>query len=427
MILFMALGMLVGAGGNALAAIKLGQGKRDDANTSLGNTILLSVVIAAIVACFAFPPVMDTLLDISSTTDEVRPHAAAFITILCFGFVVQNIGMSVNNFIRTAGAPVRAFLTMLAGTLACIVLNYLFVMVLGWGVKGSALATIGGHVVTCALVLWYFTVTKNVPLRISPRFMRPDFPIIKLILSLGFASFILQAALSIMNVVYNYVMVQYGALHPIGSDYALAALGVTQRVSLFMVLPLIGMAVASQPLLGFNYGAKKISRVRKTLFYSVAAVTVIGVLGWLVAQIFPEQIILAFGISDAKAHDSGVDSAEVLAFATQALRIQVMMIPIAGFSIVGAQYFQATGQPLKASILAMTRQILFLVPLLLILPEVLPGLTGLTSLEAIYYAVPAADVLAFLTVGTVVVFELRRLRRLEAEYAACDSGSNGPM
>jgi len=424
MIFFMALSMLVGNGGNALAAIRLGQGKREDAETSLGNTIFLSVVLAAIVACFALPVVMNALLDISSTTEEVRPHASAFITILCFGFIVQCVGMGVNNFIRTAGAPIRAFGTMFAGTLACIALNYLFVIVLGWGVKGSALATIGGHGVTLVTVFWYFIKTKNVPLRIRLRFMKPVLPIIKLILSLGFASFIVQAALAIMNVVYNYVMVQYGAMHPIGSDYALAALGVTQRVTVFMVLPLVGMAVANQPLLGFNYGARKISRVRETLFYSMAAVTAIGVIGWLIAEIFPEQIILAFGINDMKVLDSGVDSADVLVFATQALRVQMMMIPLAGSSIVGAQYFQATGQPLKAGILAMTRQIIFLVPLLLLFPIVLPGLTSLTSLDAIYYAVPASDVLAFLTVGAVIVFELRRLKRLEAEYAEEGSGAS---
>lgn len=408
MTIFMALAMLIGNGGNALAALKLGEGKRTDAETSLGNTILLSVIVSIIVAgCALTPPIMNALLDISSTPADVRPYAYSFIRILCFGFFLQCIGFGVNNFIRTAGAPNRALGTMIIGAVSCVIFNFLFVIQFGWGVEGSALATVCGQGVSCIAVVWYFVFTKNVPLRIRVRFMKPKLRIMGLILSLGFASFIVQAAMAIVNFVINYDLVVYGVMHPIGATNALSAIGVVQRVAFFTVLPLIGMAVAAQPLLGFNYGAKKIARVRKTLWYSVLGATGFAILGWLLVHFFPTQIVHAFGINEPG----------LVEFTANALKVQLMLLPFIGFQIVGSNYFQATGQPLKSSILSLTRQILFLVPLLIVLPHILPDiLEGVTSLDAIYYATPIADFLSIFTVGVVIIFEMRRLKRLEKKY-----------
>ena len=174
MIVFMAISMLIGNGGNALAALRLGEGRRVDAEISLGNTVLLSMVVSAIVGIAALnPAILDSLLTLSSATDDVRPYARAFLQIICFGFIFQCIGMGVNNFIRTAGAPNRALVTMLIGLVVSTALNYLFVLRLGWGVEGSALATIIGQAASCAAVLWYFVFTRNVPLKLHFRYMAP--------------------------------------------------------------------------------------------------------------------------------------------------------------------------------------------------------------------------------------------------------------
>ncbi len=154
MIVFMALAMLVGNGGNALAALRLGAGNRDAAERALGNVIGLSLLLAVVVAAVALNPAfLDWLLTASSATDEVRPQARVFIQILCFGFVFQCIGMGVNNFIRTAGAPARALGTMVIGLVAATAFNFLFVIVLGWGVAGSAIATIAGTACSAGAVL----------------------------------------------------------------------------------------------------------------------------------------------------------------------------------------------------------------------------------------------------------------------------------
>ena len=410
MTVFMALAMLVGAGGNALAALKLGQGRHDLAERALGNTVTLSFALYAIIVVIAScPPVFDGLLTLSSATDEVRPGATVFMRIISYGFILQCIGMGVNNFIRTAGAPNRALGTMVIGAVACIAFNYLFVMVLGWGIAGSALATLCGQGCSCIAVLWYFLFTKGVPLKLRAACLKPDLRLCRSILALGLASFFVQIGAAVVNFFMNFLLVKYGALSPIGSDNALASIGLIMRVAMFTIMPLVGMSIAIQPILGFNYGARLFKRVRKTLLDGILAATAIALAMFIIVQVWPSQIISLFGITDPKLND----------FTVYALRVQLLMLPIVGFQIVGSNYFQATGQPLKSSLLSLSRQILFLVPLLFILPEVLPSLVpGLTGLDALYIATPVADGCSIVLTFVFVMIELGRLRRKEAGQTA---------
>lgn len=405
MIVFLAIAMLIGNGGNALAALRLGEGRRVDAEISLGNTVFLSLAVSVIIALAAANPfIIDSLLTLSSATDEVRPYAKSFLQIICFGFVFQCIGMGVNNFIRTAGAPNRALVTMLIGAVFCTLFNYLFVIQFGWGVEGSALATVLGQAMSCLAVIWYFIFTKNVPLKLHFRYMIPHLKVIGTIVSLGAASFVVQAGMAVVSFVLNSLLVKYGAMSSIGADDALASIGVVQRVSMFTVLPLIGVSIAIQPLLGFNYGAKLIGRVRHTLWYGFGGATVLGIIMWAVVHLFPEAIVNVFGIT----HDGLVD------FTVFALKVQLLMLPFIGFQIVGANYFQATGQPLKSIILSLTRQILFLVPLLFVLPEMLPHIMPqFMGLDALYFAAPVSDFMAIFLTVVFIALEMRRLKRLE--------------
>lgn len=410
MIVFMALAMLIGNGGNALAALRLGAGNRDAAEKALGNVVTLSIVLSAIVAVVALNPAfLDWLLTASSATDEVRPQATVFIQILCFGFILQCIGMGVNNFIRTAGAPARALGTMVVGLVAATVFNFLFVIVFGWGVAGSAIATIAGTACSAVAVLWYFLFTPDVPLRIRWRWMRPDLRIVGTIFAFGFPSFAVQAGMAAVNFVLNFQLVKYGAMSPIGAEDALASIGVLNRIGMFSAMPLIGIAVAIQPLLGYNYGAQKIDRVRKTWWLGVAIATGFAVIEWGIIMLFPAQIAGAFGIK----HEA------LLAFTTFALKVQFLMLPFVGFQIVSSNYFQATGQPAKSIFLTLTRQILFLVPLLLVMPDLLPTIAPeLDGLDALYFATPVADFLSIFVTTLFVIWEMRRLRKLQDGLAA---------
>ena len=405
MAIFMALAMLIGNGGNALAALRLGEGRQDAAQRSLGNTVMLGIIMAIIVGVLAsIPACMDALLALSSVTPEIYDYTYSFLHILSLGFIFQLIGMGVNNFIRTCGAPNRALGTMLVGTFSCIVLNYLFVMVFGWGVVGSALATVAGQAVSCFFVLHYFIFGKNVALRLGVRYLKLESETVGLIFSLGAASFVMQLAMSVINFLVNYLLVFYGSQSPLGAEAALASIGVVQRCAMFTVLPLIGTAIAIQPLLGYNYGARLISRVRATLGYGILGATLIGVFMWVLILVFPNEIVSFFGIRDD----------DLRAFTVFALKVQLIMLPVVGFQIVSSNYFQATGQPMKSVFLSLTRQVLFLIPLLIVLPLVLPSIVpSLTSLDAIYFAVPGADALAAITSLAFVLYELRRLRLAE--------------
>ncbi len=404
MIVFMALAMLIGNGGNALAALRLGEGRREDAERALGNVVSLSLLAAVVVLFIGWNPVLvNGVLDLASATEEVRPYALTFIQILCSGFLLQCIGMGVNNFIRTCGAPNRALGTMVVGLASSVAFNFLFVIMLGWGVAGSGLATVLGWGCSCATVLWYFCGRTDVPMRLSVRSMVPNVPLIVTILGYGLPSFCVQAGMAVVNFVINFQLVKYGALTPIGADDALAAIGVVQRIGQFTVMPLIGIAIALQPLLGFNYGARKVARVRKTLWYGIGAATSIAVVMFAGVELFAVPIAHGFGIK----HDGLVD------FTAFALRVQFLILPFVGFQIVSANYFQATGQPAKSVLLTLTRQILFLVPLLYLMPEMLPSLApGLTGLDALYFAAPVSDLLATGTTAVFIAWEMVRLRRL---------------
>ena len=396
MIVFMAIAMLIGNGGNALAALRLGEGKRDDAERALGNVVSLSLVAAVIVLVVGWnPALVSWVLDLASATPEVRPYAQTFIQILCAGFILQCIGLGVNNFIRTCGAPNRALGTMVIGLVGSVAFNALFVLALGWACS-------------CLAVLQYFCLRSDVPMRLRLPAMRLSFSMDRTILAFGLPSFCVQAGMAIVNFVINFQLVKYGALTPIGADDALAAIGVVQRIGQFSVMPLIGIAIALQPLLGFNYGAHNVNRVRKTLWYGIGAASSISVLMFIIVEVFAVPIAHAFGIS----HDGLVD------FTAFAIRVQFLMLPFVGFQIVSSNYFQATGQPAKSVFLTLTRQILFLVPLLYLMPVVLPQLfPQFTGLDALYFAAPVADFLSIFTTAVFVAWEMARLRRLSAMYA----------
>jgi putative MATE family efflux protein len=398
MIVGMAIAILVGQGGNSLAALRLGAGKHDEAEKVMGNTFTLTIIAA--VVCTALALVfIDPILSISGATAETWESARTFLLIIVAGMVLQFIGMGFNNFIRTAGDPNRALYTMVAGTIICIALNFLFVMVFHWGVAGSALATILGQAVSALLVMWYFVCSTKAPFKLRRKHLRLNWRLVRSILALGSAPFVLQIANALINFVLNNQLNLLGAAHPIGADGALAAIGLVGRVAMFAFFPILGVAMAAQPLFGYNYGARNYARVKTTFKIATVWVTAIGVFFWAVIHLFPQQIVLLFGVSN-----------ELLHFTVAALKVQMFMMPLIGVQVVAAQYFQSTGQPLRAMFLSMTRQLLYLIPLMFLLPVVITSVfPALTPLDGLYYSYPIADALSIITCAIFILFEFRKL------------------
>ena len=398
MIFFMSLGMLVGNGGNALAAIRLGEGNKPEAERVLGNTVLLALLAWAFTMfiAFVFP---DPILAISGATEETHDLAKTFLQILSVGSIFQIIGFGVNNFIRTAGDPRRALWTLAIGAIVCTALSYLFVIILGWGVSGQAAATVCGQGVSCFSVIHYFVISKKSPFKLYRRNMpfRSKAPL--RILALGSASFFTQLATAIMSFVLNNQTVVYGSISSIGDTGAFAIFAVIQRVALFVMFPVVGIAIAGQPILGYCYGARIAHRVKKTLKLQIIIGIIICLIMWVLIETFTAPICTAFGIRG-----------DLLSFCVTALRMQTILMPLMVVQIIIAQYYQATGRPTRSIILSLTRQFIFLIPLYFILPVFVGAyIPSLEQLHGLILGPPVADFLSFLLSGAFAIVEFRRL------------------
>ena len=403
MILLMGLSALAGQGGNALAAIQLGEDKIDAVERTLGNTVFLLLLIAVIIA-FAGIVFIDPILAIVGTTPELHDLAKTFVQILMIGFVFQCVGMGANNFLRTEGKPMLALGTSVLGTTVCIIMNFVLVMWLGFGVAGSAVATIVGQGVGGIPVIWYLVRGKDAPFHLKLSRMKPDFRLWGTILSLGVASFIMQVANAVINTILNQTLAYYGAMDPVGSAGALAAIGVASRVNGFAFMPAVGVLMGAQTLIGYNYGARKWSRVLKSYWLGVLFATTILTAFFVLIHLIPGAIVELFGVEG-----------DLEQFCIYALKVMTVMFPLVGFQMMSGNYFQSTGQPLKASLLSLTRQVLFLIPLLLLMPAFLPTIINVTSLQAICFTYPTADVLSIITTAAFIIPEILKLRRRARE------------
>lgn len=400
--ILMGFSMLAGIGGNALAAIQLGEGKLGMVERTLGNSALLLFGMSAIVAISAFV-FIDPVLSIIGTTSELWEPTKTFIQIICALFAFQSLGMGLNNFLRTAGKPTLALLTMVFGTCMCVVFNLLFVAVLGWGVAGSAWATVSGQFCGMVPVLLYFMVVKSAPFHLRLQCLKPYWRLCGRIMALGIASFAMQMASTVVNIVFNHVVTLYGAMDPLGASGALASIGVAQKACTFVFAFLIGLTMGMQPIVGFNIGAKKWDRVLATLKWACIWGMIFGATYTLVAFVWPDPLVELFGVKG--------DLEDYAAFV---LRVYVIFFTLVGFQVVGGSYFQSSGQPLKAAIIELLRQVLFLIPLYMVLPLV-AGWFGTTPLMMVVFAVPVSDILSVIVTTFLVFAEVRKLRRLRSE------------
>ncbi|MCL1880350.1 MAG: MATE family efflux transporter [Actinomycetia bacterium] len=404
MIFSMAVSMLIGVGGNALTSLRLGEGKKDEAERIMGNCFSM-LLVAGIVCAVLIWIFMDPILRFSGASESVYESSEVFLRIIGSGVILQFVSMGFNNFIRTAGDPMRALYSMVAGIAVSIALNWLFVLHLGWGVAGSAWATLAGQAVGAALVMHYFIFSKKAPFHLHRRFLRIKPRLAWSIVSLGSASFVLQFAAAVINIILNQQLNKYGAMSVIGADGALAAIGVVGRVAMFSFFPIMGISVAVQPLIGYNYGAQHYERVKKAFWVAFTWIVVFGLFFWVIVRLFPGPIAMLFGVHD-----------DLLEFTTGALRVQLFMLPVMGLQILAAGFFQSTGQPMKSLFLSLTRQVIFMIPLIYLMPIVMPTLfPQLIALDGLYWAYPICDVTSVVTAAIMMRIEFGHINRRIAE------------
>lgn len=402
--ILMAFATMIGSGGSAYAAIKLGQGEEKEARRTLSGVLTLSLVIGVLCAALGLL-FLEPLLRMFGATDAVMPYAKDYASIMLIGAPFSVIGVGLSNMARTDGAPRLSMYGILVGAVLNSVLDPLYIFVLHWGVKGAAVATITSQILSAAIMLTYFARKGKRPshMRFERAYLKkPAGRVLGKILVLGVSSGITSGVACIMQVVMNNSLVFYGNQSPVGGEVALSAMGIVMKFTMILGSVAIGIGVGAQPILGFNLGAEHYHRIRKTYLTAAVSATISITVCWALCQLFPYAIVNIFG----------GDNPQFTEFAVKCLRIYLFGIFCAGFQIVSTNYFQATGQPLKASILSMLRQLLLLIPLLLILPLFF-------GLDGILFAGPTADILSAVIVALFIVPEMKKLQaRVHAEDAA---------
>ena len=391
----LAVAMLIGAGGNAFAAIKLGEQKKDVAERTLGTVFFTMIIIGILMAVFGLIFLVP-MLNLFGATENNLQYAIDYASIILIGIPFVLCGVGGSNFARTDGSPKIAMVSMVVGAVMNTILDPIFIFVFHWGVKGAAVATIMGQIATAIIIMRYFVKSGN--MRFKKEYLRFDFPLLKASIALGVSSCITQVSSVFLQIVLNNSLVKYGNMTDVGGDIALSAMGIVMKVSMILIAINIGIGTGAQPILGYNKGAGNYSRIQKTYILAAGVSTIVSVAGWVACVAFPQYIIAIFGN----------ENAQFTSFAVMCLRIYMFGIFTSGFQMVTTSYFQATGQALKASVLSMLRQLIVLIPLILVLPLFM-GLNG------IIYSGPIADFVSAAIILVFAVIEIKKLNIKDAE------------
>lgn len=395
--IILAFSTLLGAGGSAYAAIKLGERREEQAEKTLGSVFTLTLVAGVLILILGFI-FMKPMLWVFGARENTFEYARQYTSVLLIGVPFNMLSVVLSNMARTDGNPSLSMYAMLVGAVLNTILDPIYIFIFHWGVTGAAVATITSQIISAAFLFHYFM--RKGTMRIKVVNLRPDKEICSRVFALGVSSGITQMASTILQVAMNNSLVFYGNLTDVTGDAALSAMGIVNKISMILLSVCIGIGIGSQPILGFNKGAKKLHRVRKTYISAIGMATMVSVIGWVACQMFPEQILSLFGTQDAN----------FTAFAVRCLKVYMLGIFTAGFQVVSTSYFQSTGQPMKASILSMLRQLILLIPLILILPLFF-------GLDGILYAGPVADFASAAIVSLFAFHELKKLAGLCKESA----------
>ena len=382
--LLTAFGALIGVGASSLTSIRLGQGNKQRAFLILSNAVMLNVVIGLTLTIIGLV-FLDPILYSFGASDATIPYARDFMRIILAGNVVTHVFLGLNEILRASGYPKKAMTFMLITVLIVICLNPLFIFGFRWGVKGSAFATLIGQCVALGLELTHFLNKKHFLYlkRGTFRFMST---IVRKVISIGLAPFLLNICASIVVIFIN------NALKRTGGDISIGAYGIVNRVLMLFVMIVNGFNQGMQPIVGFNFGARQFGRVTAVYRLTVFCAVCVTTFGCLLGHFFPHWVAGIFTTDET-----------LLNVAELGLKTALLAFPIVGFQIISSGFFQYIGKPQKAILLSLTRQLLFLLPLLAILP-------GIYGAKGVWISLPIADVLSAILAAVLIFFQLRKMK-----------------
>ena len=381
-----ALALLLGIGGASNYNLEMGAGREKKAS-SIAGTALSTLVITGVILAVAVLLFLRPLLSLFGATTDVMPYAVDYLGITAVGLPFYALSIGGNHIVRADRSPTYSMTCVLTGAIINTILDPLFIFGFGWGIKGAAWATVIGQIVSGILVVIYFGKFRKMYLEMS--MLKPSSECLKAIISLGMASCINQIAMAIVQIVLNNILRYYGGLSVYGSDIPIACVGVISKVNQVFMAICIGISQGCQPIWGFNYGAKKYDRVRLAYRYSVIACTAIATVFFLCFQLFPHQIVSIFG--------TGSDL--YFQFAERYLKIFMFMTFANGIQPMSSGFFTSIGKAKLGIVMSLTRQVLFLLPLIVVFSLIM-------GLDGVMYAGPIADAAAL---SLAILFARREL------------------
>ncbi|RDC49605.1 MATE family efflux transporter, partial [Acinetobacter sp. RIT592] len=382
MSIIIAFGTLIGVGATTNVSLKLGQGDRNKAEQIVGNAVSLSVLIGILIAIFG-TIFLNKMLMVFGASQSTIGYAKDYMGIILIGAIFNIMSMMFSNLIRGDGNPKLSAAIMAAGCFMNIVLDAIFIFGFNMGIQGAALATIISQAVSTIWGLTYYLRGKS-NVEFKKINLKLDKTIIKTIFAIGMSPFAMQLANSMVQLMFNTSLKVYGG------DLAIGAMATISSINMLFVMPAFGFVQGMQPIVGFNYGAKKYDRAKKTLKISLMLATVVFIVGALVIQIAPQLLVGAFNKDQ-----------ELMNITVNGLRKYAFAMPIVGISIVGSNFIQSIGKAKMSMLLGLLRQVIVLIPMIMILPNFI-GLNG------IWLAQPTADIVSAIITGIVLVKEIKK-------------------
>ena len=389
----LAFALMFGDGTSAYLSLKLGENKKDEAKKGVANGILSSIIVA-IILCALTLIFLPQLLNLFGCTDNLRELALGYGFVIAIGLPFMMIGTTLNSIIRADGNPKYAMSSMVIGAILNIILDPIFIFVLHWGVEGAAFATIISQFVTFLMNVSYIKKFKTI--KLSKQDFKLKLKIVSKVSMLGISSFITQMSIVLVMAFENNLLGKYGAESEFGAEIPITVLGIVMKISQILNSIIIGIAAGAQPILGYNYGAEKYDRVKQTLKQVLGISVIISTVAFILFQTIPDKLIAIFGSED------GI----YVEFACLAFRTYLMLCICNGIQIPAGIFFQAIGKGIKSAIISLSRQIIFLIPAMVVLGY-------LFGIHGILFAGPFADGLAFIIASTLLIIEVKKLKKAE--------------
>ena len=389
----LAFSLMIGDGASAYLSLKLGEKKKKEAEQGVGNAILLCAIVS-VVFCAITLVLLPQFLNLFGCTDNLKDYAMAYGRIIAIGLPFSIIGTTLNSIIRADGSPKYSMMSMVSGAVLNTILDAIFIFGLHKGVEGAAIATVISQIFTFILNVAYIKKFKSI--KLTKESFKLKGSVCRKVSLLGVSSFITQMSFVFVMTAENNLLGKYGAESEYGSEIPITVLGIVMKISQILNSIIIGIAAGSQPILGYNYGAKKYDRVKQTLKIVLASSVVISTIAFILFQTIPDKLILIFGSGDEN----------YIKFACLAFRTYLLLCIVNGVQIPSGIFFQAIGQSIKSAILSLSRQIVILIPAMFILSHMF-GIMG------VLYAGPVADALAFVLASIFLFREVKALKTTE--------------